>query len=694
MSNYARDLRAIEAELTADPHQSYQKLAAILPLAPSPAARAAGLVAQSRVLAMMGHNDDAFATAQQALASSHVSLRTQAYALQTIGLLQVRGKRHDDARGNLARALVLADASDDTGLQNQIRRNLARTGVFIEGYDSEAHLRTAIAKAEQIGDVEAQARGMLQLSYVTRRNGELQETWNLLNAAHALAPRISSARVLFYLSFEPAAYAWDQHRFAEAAQFMEAARRLLPKHPISIQRLKFETFLACCLADLGEFAAARERTMKSLEDAYMLGDIVQQARLQNNLCSYALEQGLLQEAEKAGRAAETYLQKYTLTAFLVASIYANLGWLSDELGKDDAAEAYFQKSLSALSPEDFPDTWTQIVARYALSRMLKADDPTPHRQRLVVASRLASHHQLIRQSCEIEHVLYRYYRRSQQFEQALHHADAEAAARRRLTQAQPALVIAPLLKAISEPERVRDSLRRERETLLSLLAFTGHELQNAMLVFRLNSQLARTHGDSAPPELSTLLEDIDQVTGRMSALLEDILRITQNTYGAPQRQHCALSALATRVVNRYRPLATQKRQQLSVHITPNISITAEPHQMESIVENLVSNAVKYTPQGGVIDVTLSQNTHEIRFMVEDDGPGLTAEDHDRLFQHFGRLSAQPTGDEPSTGLGLFLTRQLVESYNGSIRASSDGPGAGSRFIVILPSDTPTQAVAL
>jgi signal transduction histidine kinase len=116
----------------------------------------------------------------------------------------------------------------------------------------------------------------------------------------------------------------------------------------------------------------------------------------------------------------------------------------------------------------------------------------------------------------------------------------------------------------------------------------------------------------------------------------------------------------------------------------NRSILADPISLEQILDNLISNAIKFSQPGGMIQVELETLPSGVRFSVRDNGPGLTMDDHQRLFQKYGRLSARPTGNETSTGLGLYITRQLVEQMSGTIIAEANEP-AGTSFQITLPA---------
>jgi len=112
-------------------------------------------------------------------------------------------------------------------------------------------------------------------------------------------------------------------------------------------------------------------------------------------------------------------------------------------------------------------------------------------------------------------------------------------------------------------------------------------------------------------------------------------------------------------------------------------------RITEVMDNLVGNAIKFSPEGKAISVDVHKSSDgknrngRILFRVRDDGPGLTPDDLKKLFGKFVRLSAQPTGGESSTGLGLSIVKQVVELHGGKVWAESEGKGKGATFVVEL-----------
>ena len=149
-------------------------------------------------------------------------------------------------------------------------------------------------------------------------------------------------------------------------------------------------------------------------------------------------------------------------------------------------------------------------------------------------------------------------------------------------------------------------------------------------------------------------------------------------------------ALVAEVVDANLPSAVNKQQTLSVSAPPNFVTMCDADRMREAIDNLVSNAIKYSQIGGKIAVTgdpRGQDNTVIR--IADEGAGLSPEDLGRLFGRFQRLSAKPTAGESSTGLGLSIVKRIIDMHGGHVTAESDGPGQGSTFAVTLPATETT-----
>ncbi len=189
------------------------------------------------------------------------------------------------------------------------------------------------------------------------------------------------------------------------------------------------------------------------------------------------------------------------------------------------------------------------------------------------------------------------------------------------------------------------------------------------------------------------LTDIDGIAERMLDIINKLLNVNKIESGTLTIQNVefSLGTIVEAVVDFYAEHARPKNIVLRLeNKASDAQIHADPQFVQEIIENLVSNAVKYSPPDLPIDVRLLVRESTVRFEVQDYGPGLSREDKTRLFGKFARLSARPTAGENSTGLGLSIVKKLTEAMNGHVWCESE-LGKGATFIVELPISVPEIA---
>lgn len=148
--------------------------------------------------------------------------------------------------------------------------------------------------------------------------------------------------------------------------------------------------------------------------------------------------------------------------------------------------------------------------------------------------------------------------------------------------------------------------------------------------------------------------------------------------------HIDLLPIVKVLVGHYRPFANVK--QLSLHlrtVEEQYIVYIDQNMFYQILENLVSNAIKYSPPGKDIHVLMFEENQQVHCEVRDEGPGLSESEQQQLFQKFVPLSSQPTGGEDSTGLGLFIAKKFVDTMNGKIWCECEEK-KGAKFIVTFP----------
>src|SRR5690606_21111457 len=220
-----------------------------------------------------------------------------------------------------------------------------------------------------------------------------------------------------------------------------------------------------------------------------------------------------------------------------------------------------------------------------------------------------------------------------------------------------------------EAEQANRALREADAFKTRLIGVASHDLRSPLTGILGFAEIIEEEAEEGS-EFREFAGVIRRDARRMLGLVNDLLETAALESGqiALNRATVDLGALVAEVAEGYRLPALQKDQRLTVAPADGCFVSADADRLRDALDNLVSNAVKYTPLGGSIDVSVTAADGVVRFAVRDTGPGLTEEDRSRLFQHFQRLSAQPTGGETSTGLGLAIARQLVELHGGRIGA--------------------------
>ncbi|MEO1451701.1 MAG: HAMP domain-containing sensor histidine kinase [Bacteroidota bacterium] len=138
------------------------------------------------------------------------------------------------------------------------------------------------------------------------------------------------------------------------------------------------------------------------------------------------------------------------------------------------------------------------------------------------------------------------------------------------------------------------------------------------------------------------------------------------------------------VVRSYQLLALEKNQTILMETKGKAIIWGDELRFSKIIDQLLSNAVKFSPKHSTIKVSIICDTTQVYIAIQDEGPGLSSYDQDLLFRKFIPLTARPTGGESAIGLGLNVAKQLVELHTGNISVYSAGEGKGATFTVSFP----------
>lgn len=235
-------------------------------------------------------------------------------------------------------------------------------------------------------------------------------------------------------------------------------------------------------------------------------------------------------------------------------------------------------------------------------------------------------------------------------------------------------------------EAANAALQALDEQKTALLGIVAHDLRNPLSGIALEAQLIEEEDDLEAMRREA--RNIQATSREMEALIGRFLDIASLESGQvkPAPEAVDLEGLCRVVVDRHRVPAEAKGVPLDFTGPGGPAwVYADPRFCVAIVDNLVSNAVKFSPPGRQVSVRVEPGPERVALVVADQGPGFTEEDRKRLFGRFTRLSAVPTGKEKSTGLGLNIVKQMVDAMGAAIHLESR-PGEGARFRVLLPAN--------
>jgi len=238
-------------------------------------------------------------------------------------------------------------------------------------------------------------------------------------------------------------------------------------------------------------------------------------------------------------------------------------------------------------------------------------------------------------------------------------------------------------------KNARDRLRQLAEDKDELLGILAHDLKNHVGGMKMSAelmqrQIARFNDD----RLNKLSDNILRSSSQLLAFVKEFLANAAADYGfVPKLGPVNFSNTANNVIQQHHVAARQKNLELHTDLAPGDSmVLADASALEQVLDNLISNAIKFSPSGKKIGVSVKPVNGHVECIVRDEGPGFSDEDKARMFHRYARLSARPTGGEPSTGLGLSIVRKLVRAMRGDLALESNA-GHGAKFTIQLPKPT-------
>jgi len=234
-------------------------------------------------------------------------------------------------------------------------------------------------------------------------------------------------------------------------------------------------------------------------------------------------------------------------------------------------------------------------------------------------------------------------------------------------------------------KRQVEQLRALERLQAGFVSSVSHELHTPLTIVRTSLGLLKEEGDRCSEQTRReLLATITHHTGRLEALVTDLLEVTRLEAGQVtlSRQPTDLRLLVERVVQVFTPLMTRRRQSIRLQLPRALrSVSVDRRRIEQVLNNLLSNAHKFTPKGGEVEVTVVEQQDSVEVSIQDNGPGIPPTEQERVFDKFYTLAKDQGA--VGVGLGLYIARQFITLHGGRIWVESR-PGEGSTFRFILP----------
>ncbi len=233
--------------------------------------------------------------------------------------------------------------------------------------------------------------------------------------------------------------------------------------------------------------------------------------------------------------------------------------------------------------------------------------------------------------------------------------------------------------------RVRNLLRLKElhDLRAEFVRMASHDLKNPLTNVMMALDLVRGRADGSDGEMIRLgLASCEH----MESLIADFLDMQALQDGRVRlaRERVVAAELLRETVDAQTLTAARKQVKLSVDAASDITVFADRPRVRQVLANLVSNLVKFSPPGAAGRVRATRDDSGVRFEVIDEGPGLADGESERIFGRWARGSSRPTGDETSTGLGLWICKEIVKLHGGAIGAENNEPGPGATFWFTLP----------
>ncbi|WP_437629594.1 GAF domain-containing protein [Sorangium sp. So ce854] len=245
--------------------------------------------------------------------------------------------------------------------------------------------------------------------------------------------------------------------------------------------------------------------------------------------------------------------------------------------------------------------------------------------------------------------------------------------------------LAHIASVAIENARLYDQLRDQDRRKDEFLAMLAHELRNPLAPIRTGLEILQVAGSGE--QARKIVDMMERQVGHMVRMVDDLLDVSRITRGKVElrRERVDLRSVLNGALETSRPLIEAAAHELAVRLPAEpLLLDADPTRLAQVFANLLNNAAKYTPGGGVLRLAAERDGPSVVVQVKDNGVGIPADMLPRVFDMFTQVVRSIDRAQGGLGIGLTLVQRLVELHGGTVHAESEGPGRGSTFTVRLP----------
>jgi len=243
---------------------------------------------------------------------------------------------------------------------------------------------------------------------------------------------------------------------------------------------------------------------------------------------------------------------------------------------------------------------------------------------------------------------------------------------------------------LTEKKKAEKELKRLNKLKSELLRRTSHELKTPLVSIKgFSNLLTELYSQKLDEDMKAIVDEIKKGSDRLENLIKDILKASklQSKKIEIHKTYGDLAKIVNQVISELDGLIKSRKHSIEQNIDHNLKTKFGPKRIKEVIENLLVNAIKYTPPEGKISITSERINENIKISFKDTGIGLTEKEKETIFREFGKIEKYGQGydiETEGTGLGLYISKKIIELHGGEIGVKSEGKNKGSTFYFSLP----------